>query len=619
MLDSAALIRSLTVVGCVWLGLVARAADPPTGATRPNILWITCEDMSPDLGCYGDAYARSPTIDRLAAEGQRFTRVFTHAGVCAPSRSGIITGMYPSTLGTQHMRSRGLPPSEVRCFPEYLREAGYFCTNNNKTDYNFDVPAAAWDENGKQAHWRHRRPGQPFFAVFNLTVTHESQIRVNEAAYQRNTARLQPADRHDPAGATLPPYYPDTPVVRRDWARYHDNITAMDLQVADRLAELAADGLAEETIVFFFSDHGRGLTRAKRWLYDSGLHVPLVVRWPGQLAAGSVNNRLVAFVDLAPTVLRLAGVSVPSHMQGQPFLGGNLPEPRQYVFGARDRMDERYDLIRYVRDARYKYIRNYEPWKPYAQHIAYAEQMPTLREMRRLHAAGELRGAAALFFRPEKPREELYDTEADPHEVVDLATRPEHEATLRRLRAAHGKWSRETHDLGLVPEPILYATVEQARALPAGSPQRDAWRSEWAHEGGLLARLQALQEGANIAPAAAAERYWALAAQAAQGSTTAAIEAARPLLRDPESLLRVQAAGVLAARGEAELALPALIEGLADPNPCIRLMAAQGLDALGPAARPAESALRKVLKDQESFDYVLRVAEHALAAIPTSP
>lgn len=453
----------LLAAGSILLAASARADD------RPNILWISTEDISPDLACYGDAYASTPNLDKLAGQGARYTRAFSIAGVCAPSRSAIITGMYPTTISTHHMRCKAVPPPHVRCFPEYLRAAGYYCTNNFKTDYNFDAPVTAWDDCSRQAHWRNRAKDQPFFAVFNIIDTHESKIRTADTDFARLTQRLSPEERHDPARAKLPPYYPDTPIVRNDWARYYDLITAMDKIVADRLRELEEDGLADNTVVFFFGDHGRGLPRAKRWLYDSGMHVPLLIRWPDTIKPGTVEDRLVSFVDFGPTVLSIAGVDVPDHMQGRPFLGRQTGEPRDYVFGARDRMDETYDIIRAVRDKRFKYIRNFQACKPYAQYIDYMEKMPTMQEMRRLNKAGELVGPQKLFFLPEKPEEELYDTVADPHEVNNLAALPEHEDTLKRMRARLDKWMEETNDLGLIPEDVL-----NERMRPGGKWQTTA-------------------------------------------------------------------------------------------------------------------------------------------------
>jgi N-sulfoglucosamine sulfohydrolase len=491
--------------------LAARAALP-----RPNILWITCEDTSPDLGCYGDAYSRTPNLDAFAREGVRYTNAFTVAGVCAPSRSGIITGMYPSSIGTHHMRSEAVPPSMVRCFPEFLRAAGYYCTNNAKTDYNFESPRTAWDQSGRHAHWRNRAPGQPFFAVFNILTTHESNIRATPAAFAKLTAAVRDQDRHDPAQATVPPYYPDTPVVRRDIANYYDLVTAMDVEVGRFLRELQEDGLGGNTVVFFYGDHGRGLTRCKYWIYDSGIHIPLLVRWPGVLAPGTVETRMVSGVDFGPTVLSIAGIRTPAHMQGRAFLGQHAAEPRQYVFAARDRIDETYDVIRCVRDSRYKYIRNYQPCKPYAQYMYDMDRMPTMQEMRRLQFEAWIRqkrleGPVSLFFAPEKPKEELYDTQSDPHEIRNLAADPEHRGALERLRDVHEHWMKEIGDQGLIPESELrermrpggrWQTTEAPVVRPAGGR----------FPGPVQVRIACATEGSSIAytTGAGPEARWRL-------------------------------------------------------------------------------------------------------------
>ncbi len=428
---------------------------------RWNILWISAEDLSPDLGCYGDVYAKSPTLDKLAADGARWTRAFSVAPVCAPSRSSIITGMYPNSIGSLHMRNKCVPPPEVKCFTEYLRAAGYWCTNNVKTDYQFDPPVTAWDESSNKAHWRSRPdPKKPFFAVFNITSTHESQIRLEDDAFAKRTETLTDSERHDPAKAVLPKYYPDSHVIRRDWARYHDLITTMDKQVDAILAQLEADGLADSTIVFFWGDHGRGLPRSKRWPYDSGLRVPLMVRWPGVIKPGTVVDDIVTLMDLGPTVLRIAGLKPPAHMQAQPFLGEKgLDTPglkkREYAFAHRDRMDETYDMIRSARDRQFRYVRNFQHKKPYAQYIDYMEQMPTMREWRSLNKEGKLTGPAALFFQPEKPKHELYDTLADPDEVNNLVDDPKYKDVLKRMKKAMGEWMAEIDDLGFLPEPSL--------------------------------------------------------------------------------------------------------------------------------------------------------------------
>jgi len=457
------------------------AQGAPAAPARPNIVWISAEDLSPDLGIYGDGYAATPTLDQLAREGARFTHAFSSAPVCAPSRSAIITGMYPTTIGSMHMRSKAVPPPGVKAFTEYLRAAGYYCTNRSKTDYNFEAPPSnrppdtVWDESSEKAHWRNRPdPSRPFFSVFNIMTTHEGQIRLDEAAFAKVTAPLDPSVRHDPARAAIPPYYPDTPLVRKDWARYYDLTSVMDGQVKTILQQLEDDGLADRTIVFFWGDHGRGLPRAKRFTYDSGLRVPLIVRWPGAVAPGSVVGDLVSLMDLGPTVLALAGVPVPGHMQGRAFLGPARPPAREWVFGHRDRMDEAYDMMRTVRDARFRYIRNFFPGRPYAQHIEYMEEMPTMREWRRrykdhMNAVGPEYGAALnpvqlLFMAPEKPSEELYDLDTDPYEVRNLAGSPEHQSVLARMRQALDTWQKETGDLGLVPEADL-----RERMRPGGA------------------------------------------------------------------------------------------------------------------------------------------------------
>ena len=465
-------MRRRTYLKAGMASLAAVAGGAPRGAAAtpaqpPNILWISAEDISPDLGCYGDAYASTPNIDAFAESALRYDRAYSHSGVCAPSRSGIITGTYPTSIGTQHMRCKGIPPAEVKCFPEYLRAAGYFCTNNAKTDYQFDAPLSAWDRNGKNAHWKGRGDGQPFFSVFNMGICHESQVRNEKPELQERIEALGPR-KHDPDKAPVPPYHADTPATRGDWAQYYDVISLMDLEMGAILAELEADGLAENTIVWFWGDHGRGLTRGKRWLYESGTRIPLLVHVPAQyrewvrpeasesLARGAVDD-LVCFIDFAPTMLSLAGVPAPGHMQGQAFLGRQQAPPREYIYGARDRMDEAYDLIRTVRDKRFRYFRNYMPYVTYAQHINYMDEMPMLQDLRRLHAEGKLNADQEQWFAPTKPLEELYDVEADPHELNNLAGDPAYADTLARLRKAHLDWMAATGDTGLIPEPELDA------------------------------------------------------------------------------------------------------------------------------------------------------------------
>ncbi len=458
---------SITAVACLLILASDCVADD-----RPNILWLSCEDISAHLGCYGYPNATTPNVDRLATQGTRYSHAFVTAGVCAPCRSAIITGMYQTSLGTQHMRCSATLPPHVKPFPKYLREAGYYCTNNSKQDYQFKTPKGVWDESSGKAHWKNRPDDKPFFAVFNYTGCHESGI-ASESKYKSVTKGLKKHDRAVTA-KSLPPYYPDTPATRDDWGRYYDVITAMDRWVGEHLAALEDAGLAENTIVVYWSDHGVGLPRAKRWLYDSGMHVPLVVRIPekyrrdGQGTPGSVNDELVSLIDLGPTAMNLAGVKIPGYMQGRAFLGGKLTPARDYVYGARDRMDERYDIIRAVRDQRFKYIRNYEPFKTYYQYMNTPEKGRTMSEIRRVQTDGSASAGVAQFLAPSKAKEELYDTQADPHEMHNLAADPAHRKTLERLRQAHLDWVLETRDLGLIPEAEINARQANS-AVPGQS------------------------------------------------------------------------------------------------------------------------------------------------------
>ena len=431
---------------------------------RPNILWISFEDTNPFYGCYGDPVARTPNVDRLAAQGCRYPQTFSTAGVCAPARCAIITGMYAISVGAHHMRTthqnRQTPemptpysvllPPHVKCFTEYLRAAGYYCTNNDKTDYQFDPPLTAWDELSTTAHWRNRPdPRQPFFAVFNLIQTHESSLWENDARkgpYSIPDVELT----FDPKDMRLPPYFPDTPKVREAMARMYTRIEANDRRLAEILQQLDDDGLAENTVVVHWSDHGP-LPRGKRWPYDSGIHVPLIVRWPGHVQTGSVSERLVSTIDLGPTMLSLAGVPIPYHIQGRAFLGAQEAAPREYIFASRDRHDESYDRVRAVRDQRFKYIRNYHPELPRAMWFPYLNRHPIMQELWRLHCANELSGAQSLLFEP-RAVEELYDTQTDPWEIQNLAADVQHRGDLTRLRAALDGWLDEVGDMGAIGE-----------------------------------------------------------------------------------------------------------------------------------------------------------------------
>ena len=482
--------RRAIVAGFVLLVLVNVPAIAAAQATRrPNILWISNEDMSPHLGVYGDALARTPVLDRLARESIRFTNAFTTAPVCAPSRAAIITGMYQTSIGAQHMRTTedrvpelpgpylAVPPFYVKAFPEYLRAAGYYTSNRAKTDYQFGVPFTIWDDLGPNAHWRNRPDkSQPFFAVFNLEVTHESQI------FPSSPARKGKKLVTDPAEVKVPPYYPDTPAVREELARMYDNIADMDTRVGELLQQLADDGLADETMVFYWSDHGDGVPRAKRSLYDSGLRVPLMIRWPKALnatiAPGSVSSQMVSFIDLAPTVLALAGLDVPVHMQGRVLVGPKAGREPEFVFAARDRMDIEYDMMRSVRDKRFLYIRNFAPELPYVGFIIYRNQSAIMQDWLRLQAEGKLTGQPALWMRSSRPPEELYDTAADPYQVANLAGDAAHRTRLEQMRSTLQSWMTTTGDQGLINEAEMIQRMWPGGVQPETAAPYIVWRND---------------------------------------------------------------------------------------------------------------------------------------------
>lgn len=433
------------------LGAVFSNVDCFAQTSRPNILWITSEDNGIELGCYGDQYATSPNIDALAAQGIRFQHCWSNAPVCAPARTTIISGMYATSLGASNMRSRVRRPENTMLLPELLRAHGYYCSNNSKEDYNFVDAGKPWDDSSTKAHWRNRSEGQPFFSVFNFTTSHESQIRIRP-----HTAK------HDPAKVNLPPYHPDLPEVRQDWAQYYDKVEEMDSQVGAILQQLKEDNLEDSTIIFYFGDHGSGMPRSKRWLYQGGLQVPMVVVIPEAFKhlrndgyeAGGINARLISFVDLVPTVLKLADAPIPSYLQGAPFLGGGDLTPSTHLFGFRDRMDERIDMSRAIRNDRYLYIRNFMPYRPQGVYLSYMFQTPTTRVWRQAYRDGRLSPEQAAFWEP-KPIEELYDLESDPYNVRNLATDPNLVTIKEELRRELQRIMIDSKDLGIIPESIV--------------------------------------------------------------------------------------------------------------------------------------------------------------------
>ncbi|MBW8015752.1 MAG: sulfatase-like hydrolase/transferase [Planctomycetes bacterium] len=613
-------IKAAGLAGCllsVEAVVFGESKKPDSGIKRPNVLWISTEDINADLGCYGVDYADTPNLDALAGRGVRYDNAFTHAGVCAPVRSGTITGMYPVTIGTSNMRCKGVLPNHVKCFTEYLRQAGYYCTNDSKTDYQFKAPASAWDECKRKAHYRGRAKGQPFFHIRNFTNTHESRIRNKYTEL-----------KHDPDKAKVPPYYPDTPVTRKDWARYHDNITTMDSLAQGVLDELEKAGLAEDTIVWFWGDHGRGLPRAKRWLYDSGMRIPLIVYVPPKyrayagggdsavMAAGTVSDDLVSSIDFAPTMLSLCGVDIPKHLQGKAFLGPQMAkEKSEYIFGARDRIDEAYDMVRAVNDKRFKYIRNFMPYVPYAVHVDYMNQMPTMQELRKLDAAGKLKGSEKLFMQKKRPLEELYDLKADKHETNNLAGDPKYAGKLLEMRKAVVAWMAEVGDVGLIPECDFDAMKVKPR-----------WRKKLDRSDMLKRLLEIRQldfEGAKAVGAYlarlsdkyAAVRYWAVVGlhQNCKGKDIAkAAKAVAPMLKDKYSSVQIAAAQALVDFKGDKKALKLLVEKLDDPAEKVRLFAATALDRLGEKALPVLPEIQAAVKVNKKDRYFARLLKYTV-------
>lgn len=446
---------------------------------KPNIIWLVAEDLSPILAPFGDSTAFTKNINRLANEGVRYPNLFSTHGVCAPSRAAIITGMYPSGIGANHMRTNSnmdftglpayeaVPPSNVRMFTEYLRKAGYYTSNNSKKDYQFTAPDVAWDESGNFAHWRNRARDQPFFSVFNFNITHESSLfepygfKKDEARHYeagnrgfklsgwnvRTTEQETPIHVSKDSDFPIPPYLPDSETTRRDLWKTYNNVAEMDRQLGAVLDQLEADGLLENTIIFFYGDHGGPLPRQKRLIYDSGLNTPLIIRYPNKQKAGSVDDQLISFIDFAPTLLSLVGIPPPEYLQGRAFLGEFKSEnKRAYIHAATDRLDEYTDSKRAVRDHQFKYIRNYRAEQGYYLPVSYREQIPTMQELLRLRDAGELNEIQSQWFRDQKPPEELFDITYDPHELINLADNPTYRAKLKELSAEMDRWLNEIGD-----------------------------------------------------------------------------------------------------------------------------------------------------------------------------
>ena len=616
---------SHTLGTSVVLGLSLILCATSVAADKPNILWLTSEDHGPEMGCYGDANARTPNIDALAAKGMLFKRAWSVAPVCAPARSVIISGLYTSSSGGQHMRSMVPLPDSVRLYPQYLRDAGYYCTNNSKEDFNVQKPKQLWNASSGTAHWRNRPEGQPFFAIFNSTKSHESQIRTRP---HKQVA--------DPAKMRVPAYHPDTPEVRQDWAQYYDKVSEADEDAGKHLKEIEAAGLAADTIVFYYGDHGSGMPRSKRWPCNSGLHVPMVVffpeKWkhlaPKEYQPGGKSDRMVSFVDLAPTLLSIVGIEPPAWMQGHAFAGSFQTSPQLFLFGERGRMDERMDLVRSVTDGRYVYLRNYFPHVSQGQRVAYQFETPTTRVWRSQFDEGKTNDAQSIFWRVPKPPEELYDLQQDRDEVRNLASHSEHQETLERLRSAQRKHLVSIRDVCFLPESELHSRT-------VGSTPYELARNDAKYP---MDRIVAAAElASNLDPAALPElkkllndsdsavRWWASLGHLMRGQAAVAAnqEALQNALQDQASPVRIVAAQALGMFGDDATMAIALnvLRDLSLPQKngvLVSMSALAAIEALGDRANSLHPFVLKLDPNGDSPDerynsYVPRLIQNITA------
>jgi len=575
-------------------------------STPPNILWIVSEDNSPFVGCYGDELATTPNIDKLASEGVLYENAFANAPVCAPARSTIITGMYPPSMGTQNMRSTYPIPESIKFYTQYLREAGYYCTNNSKEDYNMPKPEGVWDESSREAHYKNRAEGQPFFAIFNFTTSHESSIHKSMPNEEL---------RHDPAKMKLPPYHPDTPEMRHDWAQYYDKIEDMDGKVGAVLKELEEAGLAENTIVAYYSDHGGVIARSKRFVYESGTHVPMVWRFPEKykhLASGNPGDRtdrLVSFIDLAPTMLSLTGVEIPEYMQGKAFLGEQQPAPREYVHLFRGRMDERMDKVRAVRDKQYRYIKNYMPHRIYGQYIEYLWRAPSCKSWEESYLAGNCNEAQSAFWE-EKPGEELYDVIVDPWEVNNLAYDPQYAEVLERMRGETNRWMTEIKDTGLMPEGEMSTKNLEAPSFTyTHSGSYDFERIKKAADIASMRDESKLDQIIGfLSDENPTVRYWgANGCLILKEKSKPALEALMKVLDDESIDVRISAAEALCHLGKSTTVISVFIEALNSENEMVRVHAMNSLEIIGgDVAKSAIPKVKEVIAGREGRAYDIR-------------
>ncbi|WP_339713012.1 sulfatase-like hydrolase/transferase [uncultured Kriegella sp.] len=525
---------------------------------KPNILWVACEDITTMLGCYGDSNASTPYLNDFAASSVLFSNAFATAPVCSPSRSSLITGRYATTLGTQHLRSETKIPSFIEPFPKKLRDAGYYVTNNAKEDYNFQ-DNTIWDQSSKEAHWRNRnREDQPFFSVFNLGITHQSGIFGNDSMYMRKIKKFLPNIKvAQQDSITLPEYYPDTPEIRKLWARYYTNISIMDYQFHNIMDQLEEDGLVDDTIIFFFSDHGTGMPRHKRVVYDSGLKIPLLVSVPLKwrkkygFKPGTVEDRIVSFVDFAPTLLELAGMNLDYEFDGISFLPEKNRVSKKFAFGASDRVDEAYEVARSIRTSKFRYIRNFMPHLPLLQPNFYTDQSAIMKALSEVDR-DSLNSVQKAMFAPHRLTEELYYSIEDPNETQNLVNDPKYADTLNRMRGLLRDKIIETYDTGFMPEPEMirlskqntpYELARDKEIYPIDEIMSICDLMLW-NKDPIQEIIRYLKHDNGFV------RYWALMTIQARGiSNGEIINAVKMLLKDEFATVQIEAAKILVKNG----------------------------------------------------------------------
>lgn len=591
-----------------WFGIPALAllltacSGKPQIQEQPNIIWINCEDVSLNWGCYGDDYATTPNIDKLATQGVVFDHAFSSSPICAPSRSTFITGIYSTSLGSQHLRSKVERPAFIRTLPELMSEHGYFTTYGSyKTDFNFDA-TGMWDYwEIDKAPWRQREDDRPFYSTFVIGMTHEGGSNHSEQ-WAKSTKDL-PADLfHDPAKVSLPPYYPDTPEMRKIWAHYYDNIAVFDREVATILENLEADGLMENTIIFVFSDHGAGLPRYKRWLYDTGIHIPLVVYVPDKFKhlinseIGGRSAQIVNFADFAPTMLSLAGASIPEYEEGRAFMGKQAAAPRKFTVGTRSRADNMYEMSLAIRTDHYIYIRHYYPHLPYMQPgRIFSSSKESFAEFHRLKAEGRLNALQQKMYEP-KGVEELYDLREDPDELNDLSREEAYTDLLLSFREQLQQWAIEHRSTDFMHE------AEYMRRSEGATPYEFAHSDQYPIEK-LVAAAEMVGRATldECLPLLKDEspgvRYWGVIAIQALGDEGAgAVNGLIEVLDDESPSVEIAAAETLCYLGETEVALPVLGRNLQDERPWVALYAARSVELIEEKAEPLVPVMLKVLE-----------------------